>query len=196
MQLAFSRDELLSEHAYHRPHVIRGRAFHGGFDADGRYLSPRSKRRIEAIHGWSRALRVRGGEPHAIDFDPLEGDRYPNPAQLGHLLRTGHDDVFWDLLTQVGRAEAQGRALLALQPPDFAKALADDTREWAVGHLGGGLLEAHGLDEAGNPAGGPGGHDRMWVMARDLSLGDGKHPTPAERERAPARHPSRAGKAG
>ena len=28
-------------------------------------------------------------------------------------------------------------------------------------------------------------------MARDLSLGDGKHPTPAERERAPARTPTR-----
>ena len=67
----------------------------------------------------------------------------------------------------MGRAEARGRALVGLRVPDFGEVLSDDTGEWAVGHLGGGLLEAHGLDEGGDPgdpAGGPGAHDRMWFM--------------------------------
>ena len=81
MQLAYSRDELLSEPAYHTPHVIRDQAFHGGFDRDGRYLPPRSKHRPKAISSWSRALRSRGGGLLSIDFAPRDVPPYPNPAQ-------------------------------------------------------------------------------------------------------------------
>ena len=191
MQLAYSRDELLSEHAYQAPHVVQDRAFHGGFDADGRYLSPRSKRRLGAVRSWGRALRDRGGELHSIEFDPSEVPPYPNQDQHRHLIRTGHDDLLWDALTQVGRAEAQGRALLTLRVPDFGEVLSDDTSEWLLGHLGGGLLEAHAFDEAGDPAGGPGAHDSMWYMVRDLSLGTGKYPIPAEPKGSPPRTPTR-----
>ncbi len=41
----------------------------------------------------------------------------------------------------------------------------------AIGHLGKGLLVAHGLDESGLPAEGIGGHDVMWFVARDLVFG-------------------------
>ena len=191
MQLAYSRDELLSDHRYQRPHVVRDRAFHGGFDAEGRYVSPRSKRRLEGIRNWGRALRMRGGELQSIDFDPAEVAPYPNEPQLRHLIRTGHDEHFWDLLTDVGRAEARGAVLAALQVPDFREVLADDTREWALGHLGGGLLEAHGLDEGGDSAGGPGAHDRMWTLIRDLSMGEEKHPIPRALVPPPPRTPSR-----
>ncbi len=46
----------------------------------------------------------------------------------------------------------------------------------AIGHLGGGLLLAHGLDEGGQPELGIGGHDVMWFLARDLAFGADAYP--------------------
>jgi hypothetical protein len=49
----------------------------------------------------------------------------------------------------------------------------------AIGHLNGGLLKAHGIDEGGAPGDGPeapGAHDVMWFVARDLAFGEGAHP--------------------
>ncbi len=191
MQLAFSRDELLSECAYHRPHVVEDVALHGGFDADDHYVSPRSKRRLEAIRGWSRALRDRGGEPHPIDFDAREGDPFLSDAQWRHLIRNGHDDVLWNALTDIGRGEARGRILMELPVPDMQELVSDDIGDRALGHLGRGLLTAHGLDEGGDPAGGLGAHDRMWFLIRDLAMGSGKHPIPAEPEQGRPRPPTR-----
>ena len=52
----------------------------------------------------------------------------------------------------------------------------------AIGHLGNGLLQAHGWDEGGvadpasGAAGGAGAHDQMWFAARDLAFGEGAYP--------------------
>ena len=134
MQLAFSRDELLSEHDYHRPHLIRDRAFHGGFDANDGYVSPRSKLRTNAIRNWGRALRARGGELHPIDFELNHVKPYPNAAQSRHLFAAGNNDLLWNFLTGFGRAEARGRDLIAaLEVPDFDAILTEDCRDWALG---------------------------------------------------------------
>ena len=61
-QLRYSQDELMSDVDCARPQVIGGRRMHGGFDADGRYVPPRSKGRNEALDAWTRALRACGGE--------------------------------------------------------------------------------------------------------------------------------------
>jgi hypothetical protein len=63
------------------------------------------------------------------------------------------------------------------------EAVHDDVSEWAIDHLNEGLLEAHGLDEGGEPQHGIGGHDAMWFALRDLAFGDVSFPKPE----APAR---------
>ena len=39
-QLLYTEPELYTEQEYARPHEVDGRRLHGGFDADGRYVSP------------------------------------------------------------------------------------------------------------------------------------------------------------
>ncbi|MFP6837237.1 MAG: hypothetical protein VB948_14160 [Pseudomonadales bacterium] len=39
-QLRYTEAELYTEQEYARPHEVDSRRLHGGFDADGRYVSP------------------------------------------------------------------------------------------------------------------------------------------------------------
>src|SRR5690348_15150853 len=41
-ELLFTEAELLAEHTYARPQIEAGYRLHGGFDADGTYVSPRT----------------------------------------------------------------------------------------------------------------------------------------------------------
>jgi hypothetical protein len=176
-RLVYSRDELLQSHDYARPQTEGGRRLHGGFDAEGRYLPPRLLHRAPAIAAWSEALRARGGDLLPADSSLLAGVRYPNEAQQKLLIREGLGQTFWNTLTITGRIEARGRVLAELRFPEFGPAVEEDVREMAVGHLGRGLLEAHGLDEGGEP--GIGGHDAMWFALRDLAFGETGYPEPA-----------------
>ena len=40
--LRYSEDYLMRDHPYAEPQVVAGHRLHGGFDAAGRYLSPRT----------------------------------------------------------------------------------------------------------------------------------------------------------
>ncbi len=81
MKLQYTRDELLADHEYAAPHVVGDYRLHGGFDADGRYLSPRTKHRPEAVAHWGESLSNQGGGPLAIGLDLLSGPRFPNFEQ-------------------------------------------------------------------------------------------------------------------
>ena len=52
MKLNYTTEELEAEHEYATPHIECGRKLHGGFDADGEYLSPRTRHRWEAVLNW------------------------------------------------------------------------------------------------------------------------------------------------
>ncbi|MEJ1970129.1 MAG: hypothetical protein WDN03_16080 [Rhizomicrobium sp.] len=41
-QLIYGRDEILADHAYAQPQIEAGYRLHGGFDAGGKYVSPRT----------------------------------------------------------------------------------------------------------------------------------------------------------
>ena len=181
--LVYSAEELCSSHEYARPHVIAGRRVHGGFDADGRYVPPRALVRGPAIEAWTRALRERGGD--LLDADPslLGGVRYPNEAQQKMLLLEGLGQTFWNNLTITGMIEARGRLLAEISFPDFQKVVCEDVSEMGIGHLGKGLLFAHGVDEGGEPAKGIGGHDVMWFALRDLAFGETSFPEPVVPDR-------------
>jgi len=176
MDGVYSEAELLSEHAYARPHEIAGVRCHGGFDADGTYVSPRTLGRAEAVACWTRALRQRGYEPLLADASLLAGARVPTPAQQRLLLRRGLGQTFWNTLTITGKVEARGRILADLRFPDFQEVILEDVSALAIGHLNKGMLRAHGLDEGGEPDRGIGGHDAMWFALRDLAFGAGAYP--------------------
>jgi hypothetical protein len=183
LRLRYTRDELLRSHAFAQPHVVAGHRLHGGFDAEGRYVPPRALVRGPAIAAWSEALRARGGDWIAADASLLGGERGTNEAQQKLLLEEGLGQTFWNLLTITGVIEARGRLLAQIEFPLLGEAVVEDVSELAIGHLNGGLLEAHGLDEGGEPERGIGGHDVMWFALRDLAFGATEFPAPEVPER-------------
>lgn len=175
-QLVYTREELLRSHAWARPQVVAGHRLHGGFDADGRYFPPRTRVRGPAVDAWTEALRARGGDLLEADASLLAGARVPNEAQQKLLIQEGLGRTFWNTLTITGKIEARGRVLAEMSFPEAQDFVWEDVSEMAVGHLNRGLLEAHGLDEGGEPERGIGGHDVMWFALRDLAFGEGAYP--------------------
>jgi hypothetical protein len=175
-RLSYSTAEILADHPYAKPHLEAGYKLHGGFDAEGHYISPRTLHRWPAIEAWNEALKSRGHE--IVDSSPalLVRDSYPNIEQQSLLLELGFGQTLWDSLSVTGVVEARGRMLAEATAPDFQTIVVDDISETAVGHLNKGLLRAHGLDEGGDPSRGEGGHDSMWFAVRDMLFG--KHAFP------------------
>lgn len=179
MTLVHDAEALLRSHDYARPHEEAGRRLHGGFLADGRYVPPRLRVRGPAVEAWTRALRARGGDLLPAESSLLGGARMPNAAQQKLLLQEGLGQTFWNTLTITGFIEARGRVLADMTFPELGDVVEEDASTWALGHLNRGLLEAHGLDEGGEPEKGIGGHDVMWFALRDLAFGEVDWPEPA-----------------
>ena len=55
LQMEWTEDELLATDPIVEPLIAGGVRCHGGFDADGRYVSPRTRIRWPAIEAWQRA---------------------------------------------------------------------------------------------------------------------------------------------
>lgn len=176
MQLEFTREELLSNHEYVRPNVINGTRMHGGFDQSGTYIPPRSLGRTVALVNWTKGLRQRGGDLLEADSSLLSGPRFPNVQQQRLLIREGMSRVFWNGLTITGKIEGRGRMLATMPIPPLQAYIVEDISKLAIGHLHKGLMFAHGIDEGGEPEKQIGGHDVMWFVARDLSLGESAWP--------------------
>jgi hypothetical protein len=182
-RLRYSREELLESHDYAWPHEEAGRRLHGGFLADGSYCSPRTKVRWPAVRAWQAALNARGWPVIDADAELLKHGPYPNEAQQKLLLSEGFGRTLWNSLSITGIIEARGRVLCTIPAPDMQNLVVEPVSETAVGHLGGGLLFAHGADEGGDP-GAPelGAHDAMWFAARDLVFGKDAYPVPTPPE--------------
>ena len=179
-KLIWREDELMAEHDYARPHEVEGALLHGGFDAGGNYISPRTKYRWAAIEAWQKQLAEQGVELLDASRDLLARENYPNAAQQLLLLDKGLGQSFWDGLTRTGIIEARGNMLAQYAPPDLQAVIIEDISATATGHLGKGLLRAHGIDEGGDPnhPNGAGAHDHMWFAVRDLVFGENAYPMP------------------
>ena len=175
-KLIFSESELYTEHSYERMHRVQGVRMHGGFDAQGTYISPRSLGRRKAIKSWISALESRGGELFDANASLLSGARMPNLRQSAFLIGEGIARPFWNSLTITGKIEGRGRVLAEMTFPDLQEVIVEDISEMALGHLNKGLLAIHGIDEGGEPDKGIGGHDVMWFVARDIAMGVGAYP--------------------
>ena len=177
-KLIYTPEEIEAEHDYATPHIECGLALHGGFDDQGRYISPRTKHRWEAVKAWRQALVQRHQPLVEATTELLTEENFPSVPQQIHLLKHGIEQSFWDSLSITGLIEARGRALADVVAPDFQKIIQEDLRETALGHMSKGLLRAHGWDEGGLPGSGIGGHDVLWYAARDLLFGKDKYPIP------------------
>ena len=177
-QLVYPDAEILQEHDYAAPHLAAGYRLHGGFDGEGRYLSPRSAVRPDAVRAWQERLVQDGHELLPVAPALLEGRGYPSFEQARLMLRHRIDRGLWNTLTITGMVEGRGRMLIGLRAPDFAPLVEEDVADRALGHLNRGLLRAHGLDEGGDTERKLGGHDAMWFAIRDLVLGKDRYPLP------------------
>ncbi len=181
-QVEFTEAELLSDLAVAEPLIAGGVRCHGGFEEDGTYVSPRTRFRAPAIAAWGEQNCERF-ETELIDV-PLERWQrsFPNVAQARYLIAAGVPEPLMATLTRIGTVEGYGANIRLLKPKDLQRHFIEDVRGTAIDHLGGGLFEAHGRDEAGWDE--EAGHRDMWFVARDLAF---------ERPALRARHRGHAG---
>ncbi len=170
-KVTYTEAELLASHDYEAPLIAGGVRCHGGFVADGSYVSPRTLFRVPAIEAWNeqRAEQFGGEELDA----PLETwpEHFPNVAQAKWLIANGAPDPIITTLTRIGTIEGFGAMIRSVPIPDLERCFSEPVAGTAMAHLGGGLYEAHARDEAGH--GDEGGHKQMWFAARDLAF---EHP--------------------
>lgn len=167
-QLSFERRELLADHPYVEPLVVGDVKCHGGFNADGGYVSPRTLGRVPALQAWQANHRATFGTD-LLDA-PVETwpGMYPNLDQARLLLRAGAREPIIATLTRIGTVEGFGAMIRFLAPADMQPFFDEDITGTATDHLGRGLVEAHARDEAG--WGEQAGHDRMWFAVRDIAF--------------------------
>jgi hypothetical protein len=141
---------------------------HGGFDADGNYVSPRTRFRAPAIEAWEAKRAEDFATPSLeapIDTWP---EHFPNVAQSKLLLRNGVSGMAATELTRIGTVESFGAMLRHSPLPDFQAIFDDSIEGTATEHIRKGLFEAHSRDEAGWED--EAGHDKMWFAARDIAF--------------------------
>ncbi|HWD48989.1 MAG TPA: hypothetical protein VG309_03645, partial [Rhizomicrobium sp.] len=175
-KLTYTTEEILADHPYAKAHLEAGYKLHGGFDAQGNYISPRTLHRWPAINAWGGALEARGHKLIDSSQQLIVNGTFPNVEQQHLLLEFGLGQTLWNSLSVTGVIEARGRKLAEATAPDFQDIVKEDISQTAVGHLNKGLLVAHGLDEGGDPNRGEGGHDAMWFAVRDMLFGKNAYP--------------------
>jgi hypothetical protein len=168
VQVEFTEEELLADITVAEPLIAGGVRCHGGFDHDGRYISPRTKFRLPAISAWGEQNSARFAS-ELIDV-PLEWweRSFPSVEQARFLIRAGVPEPLMATLTRIGTVEGFGANIRLLQPKDLQRHFVEDIAGTAIDHLGGGLFEAHGRDEAGWDE--EAGHKDMWFAARDIAF--------------------------
>jgi hypothetical protein len=167
-QLTFSTVEILANVPTREPLVVKGVKCHGGFDADGHYLSPRTAFRVPAIEAWqAQHVATSGTALFEIPADTIS-PQVPNATQVKFLLRSGVREPMVRWLSEIAIVEGFGAMIRELPVPPLSTFIREDTSGTALAHLTGGLFEAHARDEAGWSE--EGGHRQMWDAARDAAL--------------------------
>jgi hypothetical protein len=168
-QVEFTEAELLADVEVVEPLRAGGVRCHGGFDAAGRYVSPRTRFRVPAIAAWGRQNSERFST-ELVDVPLERWERsFPNVEQTRHLIRSGVREPLVATLTRIGTVEGYGANIRLLKPKDLQRHFVEDVQGTAIDHLGRGLFEAHGRDEAG--CDGLAGHRDMWFAVRDMAFG-------------------------
>jgi hypothetical protein len=167
-QVTFTEAELLADRATAEPLIAGGVRCHGGFADDGTYVSPRTAHRVPAIEAWQAQHKAAfGSDPIHVPLATWPA-HVPNVAQARQLIRAGVPEPLIATLTRIGTVEGFGANIRFLQPGNMQRHFDEDIRGTAIDHLGRGLFEAHGRDEAGWEE--EAGHKDMWFAARDIAF--------------------------
>ena len=167
-QVTFTEAELLANHDMAEPLIEDSVRYHGGFDEDGTYVSPRTKFRVPAIEAWqAQNTTTFGTDALHVPLDTWP-EHVPNVTQARHLITSGVPEPLIATLTRIGTVEGFGANIRFLQPGDMQQHFEEDIRGTGIDHLGKGLFEAHGRDEAGWEE--EAGHKDMWFAARDIAF--------------------------
>jgi hypothetical protein len=169
----FTREELLASAPCAAPLIAGNVRCHGGFDAEGRYRSPRTLHRAPAIAAWQARLAREGAALLEIPRASMP-PQYPNVEQSTLLLRHGVRDPIVRTLTIISIVEGFGAIIRDVRVPDLGALVLEPIEGTALAHLAAGLFEAHARDESGYKD--EGGHKQMWEAARDLALEKPKIP--------------------
>ncbi|HYD10164.1 MAG TPA: hypothetical protein VEA78_08680 [Acidimicrobiales bacterium] len=172
LQTEFTEQELLLDAPVAEPLFARHSAgevrCHGGFDTEGRYVSPRMRFRGPGIVAWQEKHREDfGEEPMDIPLETWPA-HFPTVEQARYLLDAGVIEPLAATLTRIGTVEGFGANIRLLQPGDMQQHFEESITGTAIDHLGRGLFEAHGRDEAGWEK--EAGHKDMWFAARDVAF--------------------------
>jgi hypothetical protein len=172
--LIFKFEELIASPKLDAPLITGGVRCHGGFDADGHYVSPRTLWRNPAIRAWQEQhLKTSPLPLIEIPRDAVP-PHLPSVAQAKLLLKEGVREPMVRTLTEIAIVEGFGATIRELPVPALSSFIREDVCGTALAHLTSGLFEAHARDEAG--WGDEGGHKQMWEAARDLALSKPKVP--------------------
>ena len=168
--ISWTEQELLTDHDVAEPLIAGGVRCHGGFTADGEYVSPRTKNRVPAIAAWQQSHREQFGTEILDAPIELWPEVFPNVAQSKYLLREGVAEPTVSSLTRIGTVEGFGSMIRTVQVDRLQSHFDESIAGTALEHLHRGLFEAHARDEAGWEE--EGGHKQMWFAARDIAFGD------------------------
>lgn len=168
LQTEWSEAELLATDDIVEPLIANGVRCHGGFDATGEYVSPRTKFRVPATTAWQQA------HCEAFGTDILDAPlaswptSYPDVAQAKYLISEGVRLPVIATLTRIGTVEGFGGVIRELGPGDLQRFFVESIDGTCLSHLQRGLFEAQARDEAGwrDEA----GHRDMWFAARDVAF--------------------------
>lgn len=175
LQTSWTEAELLADEPVVEPLMVAGYRCHGGFCADGRYHSPRTRFRVPAIEAWQAAHRDQfGTELLEVPLDTWP-QPFPNVAQSRYLLELGVREPTISALTRIGTVEGFGAMIRHAVVPDRQRFFVESVEGTAIEHLDRGLFEAHARDEAGWD--GEYGHQHMWFAVRDAAF---EHPVSAD----------------
>jgi hypothetical protein len=170
LPLTWTASELLADDEVAEPLIAGGVRCHGGFAADGEYVSPRTKNRVPAIRAWQQSHRRQFGTEILDAPIDLWPEVFPSVAQTKYLLREGVSAPTISSLTRIGTVEGFGSMIRAVQVDRLQSHFDESIAGTAIEHLQGGLFEAHARDEAGWED--EGGHKQMWFAARDIAFED------------------------
>ena len=173
-RLEFKPEELLSSPKFDTPLMAGGVLCHGGFGADGNYVSPRTLWRDPAVRAWQEQHLKTSPYPLVEIPQDVIPPHLPSVEQAKLLLKEGVREPMVRTLTEIAIVEGFGATIRDLPVPPIASFIREDVTGTALAHLTGGLFEAHARDEAG--WGAEGGHKQMWEAARDLALSKPKVP--------------------
>src|SRR4051794_26580672 len=125
-QVEYTEHELLESLPFEEPLIANGVRCHGGFDADGTYISPRTKHRSPAIVAWQAQHRAQfGTDLLGLPLDTWPGV-YPNLAQARFLIENGCPGPIITELTRIGTVEGFGSTIRNSILPDWKTTFDED----------------------------------------------------------------------